>query len=758
MKSASEICPAVASCAPQRHDRVKLVLLCSVIALSALAYPRAVKAQTTDASGVETVTVTAEKRSEKLGDVPMSIGVLSPEALKNTNATSLTDFASLVPGLSIASGGTPGVGGIVIRGLATGANNSFNAPLVATYVDDLPIGGSAGGYGGSRGGFFTLDLMPYDIDQIEVLKGPQGTLYGADAMGGIVKYTMKKPDLENMEVQAGADSAIADHAGSPDGGVRAAVNVPIISDTLAVRVSGYYKDVAGWIDNLGTRKDDSNSSKTYGGRLSVLWQPIDSLSIELSAMMQGIHSDDVSAVMVDGVTGKPLYGDATHSTHFAEPFSQQASQYAMRVNWDAGFGTFTNSASYSYLRNTATDDLSTVPYVPAYPTALIKYTLTDHLKKYTEEARFASPEDQSLQWMAGFFYTREEPGEFNNFRAYSDVSTQLPPPNNILLLGINPGSANIYQEWAFFGNATYKVTDNFDVSGGLRYSRDGSHGCGYGDIGLYGHGGVYACQNRPYEGVTTWMANAGYHFDDGALLYARVATGYRPGGGCSTCGNTALQIPGTYEPDKLTDYEVGFRGDYLDRRLHLDLSAFYIDWKKIQLQVTNKLGLNYAGNGGTAVSKGFEATTSYVFDFGLTLGANAAYTDAYLTEDAPGVFGKKGDPLPESALWAVALTADYVQQIEGNTAWTLGADYHHKSKVYNMFRSSATPLPMGAQDIVDAYTGLDFGNSTLRLYVKNLFNNRSYDGLVYSGTYTNPLLVPVQPRTIGVSYDYKLEP
>jgi outer membrane receptor protein involved in Fe transport len=732
----------------------KSALRASAIAVSLAAVPGVALAQDGDLGAEDEIVVTAEKRSQALNEVAMAISVLDAEVLQNRGAASLTDFAPYVPGLNISSGGTPGVGGIVIRGLATGFSNSFNAPLVSTYVDDLPVGGSAGGFGGSRGGLFSLDLMPYDIDQIEVLKGPQGTLYGAAAMGGIIKYAMTRPDLDEFEVRAGGDLANAYDSEGLDWGARGSVNLPILTDRLAVRFSGYYRDVAGWIDNIGTGVEDANSSLIYGGRFSALWQATDNIDVRFSAMSQRIESDDRTGVVMDGASGDTLFGRSVQDTNFPQGFEQQAAIYALQVNWDTRFGTFTNSSSYTYLRNVATQDLSAVPYVPSVPDALIRYTFTDRLEKYINEARFTSPDDQFVEWMVGAFYTKEVPEEWNDFRAYSDLDTELPPPNNILLLGVNPGSANVYEEWALFGNATLNLTDNFALSGGLRVSENDSGGCYVGDTGIYGHGGVYACQERPAESVTTWMTNARYTFDDGAMLYARIATGYRPGGGCDTCGNDALEIPGLYDADTLTAYEIGYRGDFLDRRLRIDISAFHIDWEEIQLTVTNSLGLNYAGNGGTAVSDGVEAVASYTFDFGLRAGVNVAHTHARLTEDAPGVGGADGDPLPISPRWAGAITLDYSRDLSSGARFFTGLGYHYRDTTYNSFRSSPRPFPLEEQNILDAHAGLELGDATLRLFARNLLNDRSYQGLQYGGNPTRPSFVPVQPRTIGLSVDY----
>src|SRR5690606_21577458 len=195
--------------ADKEHSNAKLASLligssllapCVVVAQGANQQPPDAAA---DRTIIEAIVVTAQKHSETLTEVPPSVSVIQSDALINKGATSLTDFAAYVPGLAVSNNGAPGINGVVIRGLATSYNNSFNAPLVVTYIDDQPTGASAGGFGGARGGTYTLDLMPYDVAEIEVLRGPQGTLYGANAMGGILKYSLKRPDLARTEFQVG---------------------------------------------------------------------------------------------------------------------------------------------------------------------------------------------------------------------------------------------------------------------------------------------------------------------------------------------------------------------------------------------------------------------------------------------------------------------------------------------------------------------------------------------------------------------------
>jgi len=718
------------------------------------AQDQGVAAEEVDATSMSAdIVVTAQKRAERLTEVPLAMSVVGSEQLANRGATSLADIVSYVPGVAITNGGAPGVNSVIIRGLATSSSSSFNAPLVVTYIDDQPTGASAGGFGGARGGAYTLDLMPYDVDKVEILRGPQGTLYGANAMGGILKYSLKRPNLNEFEARMGGDLAHVASAGGLDWGLRAAVNVPLVKGRLALRLSGYNRETAGYVDNIGINRKNSNSTRTIGGRASLLFVPTERLDIEASVLLQQIRSDDNASITLDGQTGRPAYGRYIRSTKYAETYGQDAETYALRINWDLDFATLTSSTSYSRMKYDQMLDLSGIAYVPSVPTALIPYRFVNRLKKVTQESRLTSDGTGNFSWMVGGFFTHESPSEFNDFRAFSTYDVPLAAPNNILLLGTTPGSRNKYTEWGAFTNGTYRFSDAFDIGAGIRYGENRTKGCDPGFIGIYGNGGTYACQSRPWDGVTTWMVNARYHFQKDAMVYARVATGYRPGGGCDTCGNPLLGVPATYEPDRLTNYELGIKGLFFDRRLQFELSAFYIDWTDIQLRVTNAQGFSYAGNGDTARSQGVELNAAYTVSRDLKVGGFVTYTDAKLTADARGVGGKDGDRLPGSAPWTGGLTVDYGRRIGADTKLIGGVAYRYKDAVNGQLAGTGQPYRMGEHSIVDVYGGVEFGKTVARIYVKNLLNERAYTGLAFLTDRSRPLFAAVQPFTVGLSID-----
>jgi outer membrane receptor protein involved in Fe transport len=247
------------------------------------------------------------------------------------------------------------------------------------------------------------------------------------------------------------------------------------------------------------------------------------------------------------------------------------------------------------------------------------------------------------------------------------------------------------------------------------------------------------------------MANARFHATDAQMLYTRVATGYRPGG-----ANGILPgIPPSYAADTLTDYEVGYKATLFDQRLRLETDAFYIDWNRIQMQVPNAEGLIYTGNGGNAVSQGEEMSLAYIVATGFRLGANLSHTDAHLTQNAPSLNGKVGNQLPDSPRWSAALTADFEHPLTDDVSITMGAAYRYRDGVDSQFADSPAPEPVGPLNITDVYLGTLIRAFTARLYVKNVFADRAYTGLLYLTNPALPEFVPVQPRTVGLSLDYR---
>jgi len=734
--------------------------------------PQSLNGRSNQEASIEQVVVTAQKRTEKLMDVPASITAVGGERLEWLQVNSLSDLANYVPGMSVIGGGVPGSRDIILRGLNTSYANATVGATVGTYIDDVPIGLS-GPVG--RGAQYGADLQPYDIERVEVLKGPQGTLYGANTLGGLVKYVTRAPDLTAFDANLGTALEYTDNTGSPNWDAHGYVNFPIVADTFAVRLSAYKKGDAGYIDNVGIGDKNANSVQQQGGRLTALWKVNAAFSVRAQALYERASTANVTAVSMNGVTGQPLYGQLVLSTQFPEPYRQETQNDSLSINWDLGFATLTSATGWSKIYWTRAEDFS-IPYgsfcapIPAYglqgcvdypfANALALFKYRGDTSKTTEEVRLASPDGQRIQWIIGGFYTNETGRELYSVPTYTPSHVQLPDADNLLLGNNGPAK---YRELAGFANLTYEIVDHFDVTGGARYSsyRESTEetvttGVLYDNVPLVG-----PASTLPSVGVTNWMADARYRPDDTLMVYGRVATGFRPGYGCkyysngTPCGNPRLGVPGSVNSDRTTNFELGLKGQTPNQRLQVDLSVFYIKWKDIQVQTLTATGISYAGNGGNASSRGIEYATTFRPLHDLNLGATLAYTNAHLDQDAPGVNGAKGNQLPDAPRLTASATADYSHPLSSGASLLFGASYQYRDAIVNQFDHTGAPVPMGPQNIVNAYIGLVLKAMKLRLYGENIFNNNSYAGLQFINDPSSPRFVPTRPRTVGISADYQ---
>jgi outer membrane receptor protein involved in Fe transport len=336
-------------------------------------------------------------------------------------------------------------------------------------------------------------------------------------------------------------------------------------------------------------------------------------------------------------------------------------------------------------------------------------------------------------------------------------STNQPDPLfNPLIVTDEPSR---FREIAAFGNATYKITDPWDFSAGLRESHNTQ------SVDQTAYGALFGttesdAEATPYPRVSqsklTYSVSSSYHFSPDQMIYARVATGYRPGG----ANQIAPNAPATFGPDTTTNYEVGVKTEWLDRRLLLDLTEFYIDWKDTQVTGVTPLQLTYISNAGAAVSKGTELTSMVMLLPRLKLGLNVAYTEAYLTVDAPGLGGRQGDPLPSTPLFSGSMTLQYEYPLEGD----FKAQF---DSVWRYVGARNTDFPDGvavgeANYRLASYSTLDFSAGiardvwSARLFVRNATDRYAYVFVVPAGGPGEPSSnVILQPRTIGLSFDVK---
>jgi outer membrane receptor protein involved in Fe transport len=757
-----------------------LAALVSAALFPALVAPAIALAQEADDRLLEEVMVTAQKREQALSDIPMSVTVLGGELLERQQIQNFEDMVASIPGFSI-TGSTPGVTRITLRGVNTGGV----ASTIGVYVGDVPFGSSTGL---ANGAILSADFDTFDLARVEVLRGPQGTLYGASSLGGVLKYVPNLPSTEGFEARfrASLETVKDGDLGYSGTGV---VNFPL-SDTVAVRASGFYRFDDGFIDSIGNNPiaalqdpsvnviegtkviDNINATDTYGGRLTALFTPNDDLSINLTAMLQNIKSDAPNAVDADPLTLEQSDGGLVQS-RYQDSFTDISYEvYSGTVDWDFGnaslqsvtsWGTFeqdfqvdaaigaglTGGPPLSALLTFLFDDPSTPEIAPLLSAVLPQITGTD---KFTQEFRLISDQDDTLEWLVGAFYTDEDSVIDQTILAVDAGTDNLTAGFPTLAVA---NVASTYEETAVFANATWHITPDFDLDFGARYSDNEQTAVQTTDGPLAG-GALVQVSAESSESPFTWSLSPRYEVSENASVYARIATGFRPGGPNIVPPGAPGSVPLAYDSDELTSYEVGYKRSSSDGRLALDVSAYFLDWEDIQLfTVVDGFGVN--ANGGTAESKGLEFSASYLAAEGLTLALNGAYTDAQLTEDTSAqVGGFSGDALPFVPEWSFGASADYEWSVMGDsTAYVGGTLAYTGSRPVNFDDRDANGgvLELGSFTTVNLRAGIETGRWAYELYVRNLTDETgitSYDSgdTIATGRVNLGL---IRPLTVGVA-------
>ncbi|HEY1562629.1 MAG TPA: TonB-dependent receptor [Caulobacteraceae bacterium] len=751
-----------------RHLRRALLGTIALGALPAFAFvPSAATAQTV-ASNASTnlseIVVTAEKRTEKLQETPVSVSVVSGANLEATQATSMQDWSGYVPGLQLGANGAPGLTNVALDGVAPVSA----ASQVGVYLNDMPVGSSSS-FQQANG--FTPDLMPYDLQRLEVLRGPQGTLYGASTMGGLIKYVLNDPNLETLSGRVGGDLFGVENGSGVGGGVRGEINAPLIKDQLAIHLSAYDENTPGYIDNATTGQKGDNALHQYGGRAALLWKPTADFTAELSAIYSRNHADNQAIVALDQTTLQPIAGPLSNINTLPEPYTQEFQYYEARLNLDLHWAQLTSVSSYQIFSNDLDQDLTyflgdTLSAIFGNPGPNeVNYVQHYKLNKFTQEVRLASPGGQRVDWLVGAFYTHET-GDFDqDIEGVSLPGLSLPNPLEFVTL------PSTYQEYAFFGNLTIHVTNWFDLSGGLRYARNNQS---FTETQTGSLTSSLVIPGTSNEGVVSYMVSPSFHLSRDTLLYARIATGYQPGGpDIVVPGVTGL--PSQFQSSRLTDYQVGFKSLFLDGRASVDLSVYDIEWSKIQVGVEvsgmsggSTVQEGIVENAGAARSRGFDLAGTWSPVPNLNLAATVSYNDARLTTDVASLYTFAGARLPYDPMWSGSLSAEYSARLTEQWRGFIGAGWRYVGSRFSAPEGSTIDgvpggIPQGlearAYGVVDLHLGAKTHDITISVFAKNLFDNRVY---LAPQTFFNTdiLNVPIdirapvlQPRTIGVSVD-----
>lgn len=681
------------------------------------------------------IVVTAQKKTERIQDVPVPVTVVSAGSLVESDQLRIQDYYTRIPGLSINYDGIrAGLPTLTIRGIrASGAGN----PTVGIVVDELSYGSSTA----IGGGGWVPDIDPGDLERVEVLRGPQGTLYGASSMGGLLKFVTIAPSTQSIDgrIQIGASSVQ-----NGDGlgyGLRGSLNVPL-SDTLAVRASGFTRRDPGYIDNPALGLDGVNKTDVDGGRLSALWKPSEDFSLQVGALIQNVAADGSSYIY-------PSLGDLRQSAARGTGWlNRQFQVYDATLTGKLGRVDLTAISGYSVNRMTDSVDLSSF-----YGTA-VSIDENNKTKKYTQEVRLSLPIGSKLEWLFGAFYANED--------------SQLLQPTLALdadtgartgFLG-STASLTTFEELAAFTNATWNVTDRLDVQVGGRYAADRISAT---QISTDAAGVETPSNLGSNEDTFTYLVTPRFRVSPNLMTYMRLASGYRAGGvNLQSTLPANADLPRSYRPDKTQNYEVGVKADVLDHTLSVDASLYYIDWRDIQLAlVAPGRTAGFMDNGGRAKSQGVELSVEARPLTGLTIAAWAAWNEAALTDNFPltsTVRGFDGDRLPFSSPWSGNISIDQAFPLSSSVTGFVGAAVSYVGDRLGVFTGpkQSSPLPSNPRQDLPAYTKVDlragakYGSWTVDLFVNNVADKRG----VLSGGLGN--LFPtafsyIQPRTAGLS-------
>ncbi len=725
---------------------------------------------------LSTVTVTAQKRTENLQKVPISIQVLGTEKIEQLHINSFDDYVKYLPSVSYQSA-APGFSEIYMRGIASGGdgNHSGSRPSVGVYLDEQPVTTVTG----------PLDIHMYDIARVEVLAGPQGTLYGASAQAGALRIITNKPDPSGFAASytAGLDTVANGGIGNLAEGM---LNVPI-SKNAAIRLVGWHERDAGYVDNIpGTRtypswggtvsntssctpsslmvcthaaKNHYNDNTTNGGRAALRVDLNDDWSIDGTFMGQKTTANG-------NMASDTALGDLAISHFYPEWQTDRWWQAAMTVQ--GKIGNFDLTYAYAHLKRDQEEhndysDYSfwydTLAGYGAYildnggaPTNPSQYIIgKDHYTMDSHELRLASPKDDRLRVVGGLFWEKSV-HDIEQRYMIDSLANSLSVPGWPSTLWLTE-QVRTDKDEAVFGELSYDIIpDTLTATVGGRYFRaDNSLGGFYGFSSGYSPGSSYGeagcISPTPFRGApcldfnknvketgSLGKVNLTWNITPTKMVYATRSEGYRPGG-----INRRGSLP-PYKSDYLTNYELGWKTTWMNNRLSFNGSVFQEDWKDFQFSILGANGLTEIRNANQARVRGMEAELNWAATYNLQLSGGVAFYDAKLTANYCGYTDANGKPvtdcatpeapkgsqLPVTPKFKGNVVARYTWDVGNNEAYLQGAVVHvgkRRSDLRTLENSLVGDLP--AYTTLDLSAGYNWASFSVNVYVNNVFDKRA---------------------------------
>lgn len=690
----------------------------------------------TGIQSLDTVIVSATRRRELARDVPVQIDVLSASKLQESGAKTMTDYLSNVPGVNVNTTGSAGGNSVTIRGISAGQEI---APLVGVYVDDVAIGSTSAWLGGARSAF---DMSLLDLNHIEVLKGPQGTLYGASAMGGLLKYVTNSPDSYEFAGHVSLGAARVKSGGSAYT-ASAVLNMPLSEGVAAIRLAGFSDKVPGYVDQIGLAPQrEANRSSSNGLRVSALFEPGSKFRVKLTAMSQTSRSEGSGLVPYDASTLQAIVGKFVGQQDVKQPSDTKTTLATADLEYGFDWATLNSITSTQRRNYSATGDNGL--YAALLPELGIQTATSydsNRLTRTTQEFRLTSKAGQKLDWLVGIYFNHEQA---TNAQGSNAVTAGGPMS---LIAAKIPSK---FRESAVYGDVTWNANPQLAVTAGLRVARNKQTFQVDADGILVGPTAT-SVKNESSETAKTYLLTVRYALTPQSNVYVRAANGYRPGGPNSPIYDAAgtLLVPPTYGHDSLWSYEAGYKAELLDKALSLSTSFFNIHWNDLQ-QYGSVQGISYLTNGGKAEVKGAEFAATFAASRHWRLSAAMTWSEGKTTEASS--ISASGVRLPNSPKLSASLGANYDFEIVGRPSYA-GFTTRYVGDRHAGFAGSkfAPDLRLPAYVISDLQAGIDFKRAQLALYVRNAFNRHallsaSSAALSLGG---NWLMIEQQPRTIG---------
>jgi len=708
------------------------------------------------AGAIEEVIVTASKRKENARTLAGAVTAVTRERLDETGSSNFADYLALSPGVNLSSG-NPGVSTVTIRGVSTDTMPTAGQSAVGIYYDDIPL---------TDPGTPVLvpDIDAYDAERIEVLRGPQGALFGSSSLGGALNYIPQAPNPSAFAFTGQASGSRTKNAATGFS-AKMMTNVPLVDDAVGLRLVGYYTEAPGWIDNVGTGVDGANDSRIAGGRAMLGWDITPQSSLRLTGLYQRAVIDDTAFVDDSG--------DLKKNTLVPETAENDITIGALHYDYDMDFGTLSLIGGYQDKNNESVSDQTAflglqalgVPFVGSQAQAV---------DGYSAELRFASNAGEFFEYLIGVSYANRD----ETLETLIDTNLLALPreivSNLFASLGLTPpailgATRLIYErvdqkapEAAAFIDTTFHLTSRLKLAAGGRFYRNTV------DADISGQGVLLAPSGSLTFNDTSKTTASGfnprvslaYEFGKDFMVYGLYSRGYRLGG-INLVPDTPVSPTKTeYGSDEVNNYELGAKTRWLDGALTVDMTGFYIDWKDIPLQVQDRLGLfKYLDNVGDARIFGIETSLAVrPADF-LTLRSAVTWNKATLQNFYDPQNGRPpvepGDRLPGSPEWTISNTVSAHWYVAGITPIvTLIHRYESKSPSSLSYQD----VTKGGYNQFDARIGAQIGSFGVTLFGRNLSDVRGITAVQPYARATGGALYRrdfiIMPRTFGLELNY----